>query len=551
MGLTKPRLSQINTSVSGLSDPIVVVNQGSNQANVDIGFLLNRNNGVSSNIALFWSESGNQFVLGFTNNTGITNSNVQLTEYANLSIKSLYLDNGILSSNTGTVTTSNLLITSNLTVQGTQFVANTTDVAFTDSVIELHTQSNLAPLQVDDGRDIGLKFHYYKTKDEHAFLGWANDTGYLEWYDSGREGVGNVFTGNTYGTIKSGEIYLVNTTPSTSTTTGVLRVAGGAGIAGNLYTANVYSSRVYTTNGIYWSGNGVSFSSQPGGSNSQIQFNDNNLFGASANLTFDKTHNDGGGLLSVGYNNRGVVQTNVIITSGNIVTNSNIQAVNAILTGNVYGNIAPTAIYKNFYIGTTSVELNRVSESLTVDNFNTTGYAVQSNLASLATNATKTTITSNTTAGTAYITYVAASSGNVDQNVSTALTFNPATGNLRAYTGFIDTDLIVGGNLTVQNISYTNQEIITTTEISQGNLIANSGVESTSNVTGALIVRGGVGVTGNVYANVLYTYEGIRWASNNAVFQSGGGGGAGLPIDFGSITEVAFLTNQLDFGTLA
>ena len=99
----------------------------------------------------------------------------------------------------------NLTVTGNLTVQGQNTVIGSQDLTVSDSTINLHTFANLAPLSGDDGRDIGLKFHYYKTSDNHAFLGWTNDTGYLEYYAAGSEGTGNVFTGGTYGTIKSGE----------------------------------------------------------------------------------------------------------------------------------------------------------------------------------------------------------------------------------------------------------------------------------------------------------------------------------------------------------
>jgi len=143
----------------------------------------------------------------------------------------------------------NLTVTGNLTVQGQNTIIGSQDLTINDSVINLHTFANLAPLSGDDGRDIGLKFHYYKTSDNLAFLGWANDTGYLEYYAAGSESNANVFAAGTYGTIKSGELVLANSTASTSTTTGALRVAGGAGIGGALYATQVYDNgnRVLTT----------------------------------------------------------------------------------------------------------------------------------------------------------------------------------------------------------------------------------------------------------------------------------------------------------------
>jgi hypothetical protein len=60
-------------------------------------------------------------------------------------------------------------------------------------------------------------------------------------------------------------------------------------------------------------------------------------------------------------------------------------------------------------------------------------------------------------------------------------------------------NLYVGGNLIVSNVSYEYQEIITTTELVQGNLVAAAGTASTSTNTGALVVVGGAGVSGSLF----------------------------------------------------
>ena len=144
----------------------------------------------------------------------------------------------------------NLTVDGNLLVTGNSVTVGSVDLTVTDSIINLHTFANLAPWTVNDGKDIGLKFHYYDSTltsgDNLSFLGRANDTGYLEWYTTGAEGVGNVFTGGTYGTIKTGELVLANSTTSTSTTSGALRVSGGAGIVGNL---NVSGNVVVNSSG--------------------------------------------------------------------------------------------------------------------------------------------------------------------------------------------------------------------------------------------------------------------------------------------------------------
>lgn len=134
--------------------------------------------------------------------------------------------------------TGTAVITGNLTVLGGSTTIATTDLAVIDSVINLHTQANLDAWTVNDGKDIGLKFHYYDGVDSHAFLGRSNSTKFLEFYGAGTEGAGNTFTGTNYGTIKAGEFFSANTTNSNSATTGAVRTNGGLGVAGNVFLGN-------------------------------------------------------------------------------------------------------------------------------------------------------------------------------------------------------------------------------------------------------------------------------------------------------------------------
>ena len=128
----------------------------------------------------------------------------------------------------------NVNISGNLSVTGQSVSIGSSSLSIQDPIVNLHTPSDLTSLTSNDLQDIGIKVHYYDTSDSAAFFGRANDTGFFEWYSRGTD-AGNVFTGTAYGTIKTGEYVAANTTASTSTTTGALRVAGGAGIAGAVY----------------------------------------------------------------------------------------------------------------------------------------------------------------------------------------------------------------------------------------------------------------------------------------------------------------------------
>jgi hypothetical protein len=89
-GITRPKLSQINTAVIAFRDPITVIHAGATSADVDIGFLMNRANGLLANVAIYWSESGNTFVTAFTSNSGATDSNIVPNSYANFTTGNIY-----------------------------------------------------------------------------------------------------------------------------------------------------------------------------------------------------------------------------------------------------------------------------------------------------------------------------------------------------------------------------------------------------------------------------------------------------------------------------
>jgi predicted acyltransferase (DUF342 family) len=114
--------------------------------------------------------------------------------------------------------TGNVIISGNLSTLGNVFITNTTDLSINDSIINLHTPTDLTPLLVNDGKDIGLKFHYYDVADSAAFLGRDNASGYLVWEDKGTD-FGGIFTGTSYGTFKTGNIVLTGNTYRGTTST--------------------------------------------------------------------------------------------------------------------------------------------------------------------------------------------------------------------------------------------------------------------------------------------------------------------------------------------
>lgn len=136
------------------------------------------------------------------------------------------------------LSTVNLTVTNNLTVLGSTVTSNTTDLAVSASVVEIHKASGIG-LVSDDGRDIGLLLHYYKNSlAKRDFLGWDNSSQSLVYLTNVAVSSG-VVTGDAYGTFVLGNIELTSGLDSTNLSTGALKVQGGASVTGSAYIATI------------------------------------------------------------------------------------------------------------------------------------------------------------------------------------------------------------------------------------------------------------------------------------------------------------------------
>lgn len=101
----------------------------------------------------------------------------------------------------------------------------------------------------------------------------------------------------------------------------------GANLTGNLTTTGVKTDNLYYANGNAWN-----FGQDPGGSNTQIQFNNNGNFGASSNLTFNSSNN----LLTLS----GTANVIDLNASGNLLVDGNLT-----VSGNlIYINVQELSI---------------------------------------------------------------------------------------------------------------------------------------------------------------------------------------------------------------
>ena len=441
----------------------------------------------------------------------------------------------------------NLTVDGNLLVQGSRIIIGADTLSILDPIIDLHTYANLAALTFDDGSDIGFKFHYFDTVDSAAFLGRANDTGYLEWYANGTD-VANVFTGTTYGTIKAGEIQLANTTASTSTTSGVLRLDGGAGIKGNLFVGGGINGVIGNTTAA--SGRFTSLTTTSGGQvigylTGPIGANTPNSVVATSVTTTSGGQVTGYITGAIGANtaNSGVF-TSVTTTSGGQVTGYLTGAIGANTPNSVVATSITTTSggqvtgYLTGAIGANTPNSVVATSVTTTSGGQITGYITGAIGANTANSGVFTTLTATsgyqgaangslngtlgaTTPNSVVATSVTTTSGGqvtgyitgpIGANTANSGVFTSVTttngGQITGYlTGAIGANIANTGAFTTLTT--------TSTITSNGNIVANSSTASTDTTTGSIVVVGGTGVSGSLNVGGGVNLQGNGYLTTN------------------------------------
>jgi len=115
---------------------------------------------------------------------------------------------------TTTINNANVVITGNLTVNGSTTTSSSQNTGYGDSLIDLHYTNNGVNTS-DDGKDIGLIFNYYKTTDKNAYLIWSNATQAMEYYSTATDN-GTIISG-TLGNYKGAGFIYAGSTSGTTT----------------------------------------------------------------------------------------------------------------------------------------------------------------------------------------------------------------------------------------------------------------------------------------------------------------------------------------------
>ena len=307
------------------------------------------------------------------------------------------------------------------------------------------------------------------------------------------------------------------------------------------FTANISAGNVLTNNLLYANGNPWDIGGIPGGSNTQIQFNDTGEFGGSANFTFNQSTNVltvTGNIAGTNVNAGNLLTANFLTGTLTTAAQPNITSVGTLTgltvsdgTSNsiiAYGNgtLAVSGnITANNFVGNISGNISGnivIPGSNTGVVFNDNGNANTSTAFTFNKSSNLVTITSNANVGNLISGGVVSATGNVSGgNLTTggvlsvtgnANVGNLGTGGLIVATGNIDGGnlntggvLSVTGNANVGNLG-TAGLVTATGNVSGGNLTTAGAVVATGNVSGGNLTTAGlVSATGNVTGGNLVT----------------------------------------------
>jgi len=430
-----------------------------------------------------------------------------LSSTSSISQNALYVAGGV-GIGSSLYVTGPSVFSNSVTFSGSTTNVLSTNTVYTDNIIELHYPNTSGNTWgVNDGKDIGLRFHYYDTQDRNAFLGRNNSDGYLEWLiNSSSDGVSNI-TG-TGGKFRLGTISLTDTTEATNYSTGTLVVAGGVGIGGNLYVngtifGNVSVSGTITT-ATNWYG-GV-----PGSLIYQI---DRGVTGFVTTAT-------AGYILTSGGMDSPVYVSPTALSVGQSTTATNIAG------GGVAQLNYQSASGITAFVGTGTAGQILVSAGTTSTGpvFTSTGTI----FVGYATSATVISVIADTSSSLPqYVTFVGNNSGyNSIKTFSTALSFIPSTGYFGIGVATATVKLDVAGAVKITGItSITNP------------------TSASSTTTGALTVAGGIGVGLDLYVGGNTNITGNSTISGNETITGN------LAVNGGDITSNKTTVNLINSTT--
>jgi hypothetical protein len=310
-------------------------------------------------------------------------------------------------------------------------------------------------------------------------------------------------------------------------TSGYLNVVGNITATAGIKTDNYY----------YANGSPVDFQ-QAAGSNTQLQFNNANDFGASANLTFDTATNVltvTGNANVTNLNASAAVSATGNVSAGNLTTGGVVSATGNVSGGNLTtaGALSVTGNANVGNIGGTGAVFTTVGGTLTT--------ASQPNVTSVGT-LTSLSVTGNVTAGNVY-----ANSGTIGANVITGTTVGgtlttAAQPNITSV-GTL-TSVTVSGNANVGNLNATSAVVASTLTSNVSTGTAPITVTSTTRVANLNVNYANVSDFGVVTAQSTGTYyPTFINGSSTANYALAANSGFSANLANGGLTATTFIGN--------
>jgi hypothetical protein len=450
-----------------------------------------------------WATDENRLFIGRTGNT-YTNENIEvLTSYSNISFSQINGSNG-----------GNFNIVS---AQNGQLLTYVSSTSTWENYTGLNSQLGGTKLQLGNVSNLSM------TGGAIGYILQTDGAGNLSWTPKNTlyttiKGLTNNVTGNiitmtvsnltpyTNGqniTISGAAITNSSANSNINGHSFYVKLNGDYATSGNvvLYTdlgltttANGAGLLTYTANsGVATAALGGGGSGAVGGSNTTVQFNDQNISNGVAAFTFNKN------------------TTTLTVSSGNVISgnlNATSTVTSPVLISNVATGTAPLTVTSTTLVPNLFVAKANVSE-----------YAN----------------TALTSSGTWYPIFVNATSGNLAQGANANLSFNAATGNLtttllnvtsNANTGNLGTSTLIAttGNITTINSGLMQNSTSNITIASAGNISTFIGGNATAQfvvtATGANI-PGTANVTGNANVGNLGTATAIITTGNITTINSG------------------------------
>ena len=421
------------------------------------------------NVAAYLNNSGynlysNVNVAAYLNNNGAVPIGTTSTIYANATTQATSTGTGALVVKGGVGIAGNLVV-GNLTVLGTQTTVSATSVAVANSFIFL-SNNNITN---------------------------AVDIGFVGQYAAGQ---GNVYTGLTYRAADGIYRLFSNLSPAPSLTVNL-----ASAVYSNIQVGNVIAGNVI---GVNFIGSGAYLTTLPGYAYSNVNvaayvtsmgvtnFSNVNVKAYTETMGFQNYGNANvtAYTVTMGFTNFSNVNVAAVITTNGLTNYSNVNTA-AYLNSqgyNLYSNVNVAA-----YLSSQGIGGGNYSNTNVIAYLNATGYNLYSNVNLIAY------LAGNITAGNVSATYF---TGNGSQltglpagysNVQVATYLPTYSGNITAgnitTTSNISASYLIGqhvGNASLTNLSAT------------GIIYANAGTQSTSVGTGALVVTGGAGISGNL-----------------------------------------------------